>query len=84
MLFEHVAGPTGADGAPGRASIWVQASSSQASATISHQTWFCAKPFSGRFRSPVSLAFRMRSSHRARRMHRRTLRRGVGSFQSGL
>jgi hypothetical protein len=41
---------------PAGASIWVQASSSQASATISHQTWFCAKPFSGRFRSPVSLA----------------------------
>jgi hypothetical protein len=23
---------------------------------ISHQTWFCANPFSGRFRSPVSFA----------------------------
>ena len=33
---------------PVRASIWVQASSSQAGATISHQTWFCAKPRSGR------------------------------------
>ena len=42
--------------APLRASSWVQASSSQASATISHQSWFWAKLFSRRFRSPVSLA----------------------------
>ena len=52
---------------PVRASICVQASSSQARATISHQSWFWAKPFSGRFRSPVSFALRIRSSHRARR-----------------
>jgi hypothetical protein len=44
---------------PVRASICVQASNSQARATISHQTWFWAKPFSqGRFRSLVSFAFR--------------------------
>jgi hypothetical protein len=30
---------------PARASICAQASSSQARATISHHTWFCAKPF---------------------------------------
>ena len=51
---------------PVRASIWVQARSSQARATISHHSWFWAKPLSGRFRSPVSLAHRIRSSHRAR------------------
>jgi hypothetical protein len=48
---------------PVRASSCVQARSSLARATISHQSWFWAKPFSGRFRSPVSLAQRMRSSH---------------------
>jgi hypothetical protein len=31
-------------------------SSSQAWATISHQSWFWAKPFRGRFRRPVSFA----------------------------
>jgi hypothetical protein len=35
-----------------------------------HQTWFCANPFRGRFRSPVSFAPRMRSSHLARRRWR--------------
>jgi hypothetical protein len=51
---------------PVRASIWVQVSNPQASATISHQTWYCAKPLSGRFHSSVSLAFRgrIRSSYR--------------------
>ena len=44
---------------PARASICVQASRSQASATISHQSWFCANPFSGRLRRPVSLAQRI-------------------------
>jgi hypothetical protein len=48
---------------PVRASSWVQASSSQARETISHQSWFWAKPLSGRFR--VSLAQRIRSSQRA-------------------
>ena len=39
-------------------------------ATSSHQIWFWAKPCSGRLRSPVSLAQRIRSSHRARRRWR--------------
>ena len=52
---------------PARASSWVQASSSLARATISHHSWFWANPFSGRLRSPVSLAQRTRSSQRARR-----------------
>jgi hypothetical protein len=39
-------------------------------ATSSHQIWFYAKPCSGRLRSPVSLAARVRSSRRAR-MRRR-------------
>ena len=42
-----------------KASICLQASSSHASATISHQTWFCAKPRSGSLRSPVSLVARI-------------------------
>jgi hypothetical protein len=49
---------------PVRASSWVQASSSQARETISHQSWFWAKPWRGRFRSPVSFAQRIRSSQR--------------------
>ena len=44
--------------------------SSLAMATSSHQIWFWSKPCSGRLRSPVSLAQRMRSSHRARRRWR--------------
>jgi hypothetical protein len=44
---------------PVRASIWVQASSSQARAVISHHSWFWAKPLRGRLRSPVSLAQRI-------------------------
>jgi len=52
---------------PVRAMSWVQASSSQARATISHQAWFWAKPLSGRLRSPVSLAQRIRSSQAAGR-----------------
>ena len=36
----------------------------------SHQTWFGAKPCSGRLRRPVSLAQRIRSSHRALRRWR--------------
>jgi hypothetical protein len=48
----------------------IQAVSSQAIATSSHQIWFCAKPCSGRFRRPVSFAQRMRSSHLARRRWR--------------
>lgn len=43
---------------PGKASICIQASSSHASATISHQIWLCEKPCSGRLRSPVSFAQR--------------------------
>ena len=39
---------------PARENIWVQASSSQASAASSHETWFWAKPSSNRLRSPVS------------------------------
>ena len=58
-----------AGGRAGRASA-VQAVSSQARATISHQIWFWAKPCSGRLRRPVSLAQRMRSSQRARRRWR--------------
>jgi hypothetical protein len=53
-----------------RASICIQAVSSQAIATCSHQTWFRAKPCRGRLRSPVSLPARMRSSHQARRRWR--------------
>jgi hypothetical protein len=41
-----------------KASICIQASSSQASAVISDQIWFCANPCSGMLRSPVSLAQR--------------------------
>jgi acyl carrier protein len=51
---------------PSRASIVIQAVSSHAMATSSHQTWFWAKPCSGRPRNPVSFAHRIRSSHRAR------------------
>ena len=60
-------GPGGAR--RGRASA-VQAVSSQAMATSSHQIWFWAKPCRGRLRSPVSLAHRIRSSQRARRRWR--------------
>ena len=35
--------------------------------TSSHQIWFWSKPCSGRLRSPVSFAHRIRSSQRARR-----------------
>jgi hypothetical protein len=52
---------------PGSASIAIQASSSHASATISHQIWFWSYPCRGRHRRAVSLAQRIRSSHRARR-----------------
>jgi hypothetical protein len=41
------------------ASIWSQASSSQARATIAHQIWFWAKSCSGRLVRPVSLAERI-------------------------
>jgi hypothetical protein len=43
---------------------------SQARAAISYHSWFCAKPLSDRFRSPVSLAQRIRSSHRDRQFNR--------------
>jgi hypothetical protein len=51
---------------PVRASSCVQAVRSQARAAISHHSWFLAKSLKGRFRRPVSLAQRIRSSHRAR------------------
>jgi hypothetical protein len=55
---------------PSRASIAIQAVSSRAMATSSHQIWFWSKPRSGRFRRLVSLAHRIRSSHRAWRRWR--------------
>jgi len=51
---------------PSRARSCIQAVTSQAIATSSHQIWFWSKPCRGRLRSPVSLAARMRSSQRAR------------------
>ena len=55
-----------AAGLAGQGSICVHAISSLAMAASSRHSWFWAKPFSGRFRSPVSLAQRIRSSHLAR------------------
>ena len=52
---------------PARASICIQAVSSIASWTMAIQILFWAKSCSGRFRNPVSLAPRIRSSQRARR-----------------
>lgn len=51
-------------------SICIQAVSSDARATSSHQMRFWSKSCSGRLRSPVSLALWMRSSQRARRRWR--------------
>lgn len=45
---------------PSRASICIQVVSSHAIVTSSHQIWFWVNPCSGRLRSPVSLALRIR------------------------
>jgi phosphoglycerate kinase len=60
---------------PSRARICIQASSSQAIATSSHQIWFWSKPCRGRLRSPVSGAapgYAFFWSRRQRRMPPRT------------
>jgi hypothetical protein len=54
---------------PGRVSIAIQARSSQARATISHQIWFWAKPLRGRLRR-LHLPSRNYQVNKAGRVHR--------------
>ena len=72
---QRQAGPSGA-------SICIQTSSSQARVMISHKIWFWTSLCRGRLRSPMSLAFRIRSSHRARRRCL-SLRARVGRLGAG-